>query len=199
MYLQIYMQYPFARKVESVIKKSVFEGRGFGAKMTVEQLIAKQTRIERYFGSTSSYGKTSKQVGTGSSQRKALLSDERPIVAHALNMYLTVVSFLPSHTWFLEHVVCIVRLIHDLCYRQEEPHCASVSFDRHAANIFQTYVASALAFSIKRGGILYGNKDEEGNTMVHAIYEPPQVLHWHIKQSRQKRTPFVQSISPVFS
>lgn len=48
MYLQIYMQYPFARKVESVIKKSVFEGRGFGAKMTVEQLIAKQTRIERY-------------------------------------------------------------------------------------------------------------------------------------------------------
>ena len=51
MYLQIYMQYPFARKVESVIKKSVFEGRGFGAKMTVEQLIAKQTRIERYFGS----------------------------------------------------------------------------------------------------------------------------------------------------
>ncbi|KAL3153175.1 hypothetical protein ABBQ38_011927 [Trebouxia sp. C0009 RCD-2024] len=100
----IYMHYPFARKVESVIKKSVFEGRGFGAKMTVEQLIAKQTRIER----------------------------------------------------------------------QEEPHCASVSFDRHAANVFQTYVSSALAFSIKRGGILYGNKDEEGNVMVHAIYEPPQ-------------------------
>ena len=45
--MQIYMQYPFERKVESVIKKSVFEGRGFGAKMTVEQLIAKQTRIER--------------------------------------------------------------------------------------------------------------------------------------------------------
>lgn len=74
------------------------------------------------------------------------------------------------------------------CYRQEEPHCASVSFDRHAANIFQTYVSSALAFSIKRGGILYGNKDEEGNTMVHAIYEPPQVLQWHMKQSRQKRS-----------
>ena len=45
--LQIYMQYPFERTVESVVKKSVFEGRGFGAKMTVEQLIAKQTRIER--------------------------------------------------------------------------------------------------------------------------------------------------------
>lgn len=63
------------------------------------------------------------------------------------------------------------------CCRQEEPHCASVSFDRHAANVFQTYVSSALAFSIKRGGILYGNKDEEGNVMVHAIYEPPQVIH----------------------
>ena len=61
--------------------------------------------------------------------------------------------------------------------RQEEPHCASVSFDRHAANAFQTYVSSALAFSIKRGGILYGNKDEEGNTTVHAIFEPSQVQH----------------------
>ncbi|DBA78069.1 hypothetical protein WJX79_008629 [Trebouxia sp. C0005] len=100
----IYMQYPFERTVQSVVKKSVFEGRGFGAKMTVEQLIAKQTRIER----------------------------------------------------------------------QEEPHCASVSFDKHAANMFQSYVQSALAFSIKRGGILYGNKDEEGNVTVHAIYEPPQ-------------------------
>ena len=41
--------------------------------------------------------------------------------------------------------------------------------------MFQTYVQSALAFSIKRGGILYGSKDEEGNVTVHAIYEPPQV------------------------
>jgi len=46
--LQIYMQYPFERTVQSVVKKPVFEGRGFGAKMTVEQLIAKQTRIERW-------------------------------------------------------------------------------------------------------------------------------------------------------
>ncbi len=61
--------------------------------------------------------------------------------------------------------------------RQEEPHRASVSFDKHAANMFQSYVQSALAFSIKRGGILYGNKDEEGNVTVHAIYEPPQVMH----------------------
>ena len=62
-------------------------------------------------------------------------------------------------------------------HRQEEPHCASVSFDKHAANMFQSYVQSALAFSIKRGGILYGNKDEEGNVTVHAIYEPSQVMH----------------------
>lgn len=40
--------------------------------------------------------------------------------------------------------------------RQEAPHCAIVSFERHAANAFQSYVRDALAFSIKRGGILYG-------------------------------------------
>ena len=33
--------------------------------------------------------------------------------------------------------------------RQEAPVCASVSFERHAANAFQSYVHSALAFSIK--------------------------------------------------
>lgn len=33
--------------------------------------------------------------------------------------------------------------------RQEAPHAASVSFDRHAANAFQQYVHAALAFSIK--------------------------------------------------
>ena len=62
----------------------------------------------------------------------------------------------------------------DSC-RQDAPHCASVSFDRHAANSFQAYNQQALAFSIKRGGILYGNKDEEGNVQVHAIFEPQQV------------------------
>ena len=40
--------------------------------------------------------------------------------------------------------------------RQEAAHCASVSFERHAANAFQSYVRDALAFTIKRGGILYG-------------------------------------------
>lgn len=62
--------------------------------------------------------------------------------------------------------------------RQETPTCASVSFDMHAANAFQSYVQSALAFSIKRGGILYGTIDQDegggGGVFVHAIYEPPQ-------------------------
>ena len=33
--------------------------------------------------------------------------------------------------------------------RQDAPHCASVSFERHAAYAFQSYVASTLAFSVK--------------------------------------------------
>ena len=40
--------------------------------------------------------------------------------------------------------------------RQDAPHAASASFDFAAANAFQSYVSSAIAFSIKRGGILYG-------------------------------------------
>ena len=59
--------------------------------------------------------------------------------------------------------------------RQETPHCASVSFERHAANAFQRYVAGAINFSIKRGGVLYGSVGEGGHVRVDAIYEPPQV------------------------
>lgn len=90
MYLQIYMQYPFARKVESVIKKSAFEGRGFGAKMTVEQLIAKQTRIERYFS------------------RNFLLNDTQLIlvlVALSTKQYPVV-----EGTFWHMHCICIVQL-----------------------------------------------------------------------------------------
>lgn len=58
--------------------------------------------------------------------------------------------------------------------RQETPHCASVSFERHAANAFQAYVAGALNFSIKRGGLLYGSMGEGGHVRVDAIFEPPQ-------------------------
>lgn len=58
--------------------------------------------------------------------------------------------------------------------RQEHPKVASVSFDRHAADVFQAYVRTALAFSIKRGGILYGVVDDADNVKVEFIYEPPQ-------------------------
>ena len=80
--------------------------------------------------------------------------DRRPFGAH-----MTVESMVAAQT----------RL-----ERQETPNCASVSFDMHAANAFQSYVQSALAFSIKRGGILYGTVEEEGGVAVNAIYEPPQ-------------------------
>eukprot|EP01024_Parvocaulis_polyphysoides_P046480 TRINITY_DN4377_c0_g1_i2.p1 TRINITY_DN4377_c0_g1~~TRINITY_DN4377_c0_g1_i2.p1 ORF type:complete len:415 (+),score=71.98 TRINITY_DN4377_c0_g1_i2:901-2145(+) len=58
--------------------------------------------------------------------------------------------------------------------RQDEPHCASVSFDRGSAYSFQAYVHQTLAFSIKRAGIMYGYVDEENNVMVEVIIEPPQ-------------------------
>lgn len=61
--------------------------------------------------------------------------------------------------------------------QQETPGCASASFDRFAANAFQSYVNSALAFSIKRGGILYGRVDEEHNVLVDVVFEPPQVVN----------------------
>jgi hypothetical protein len=46
--------------------------------------------------------------------------------------------------------------------RQDSPHATSASFDFAAANAFQSYVASAIAFSIKRGGILYGTGEIGG-------------------------------------
>ncbi|KAG6554767.1 hypothetical protein Mapa_003786 [Marchantia paleacea] len=58
--------------------------------------------------------------------------------------------------------------------RQEKPHCCSLSFDRDAANAFQHYVHESLAFSVKRGGFMYGTVGEEGEVKVEFIYEPPQ-------------------------
>eukprot|EP00897_Mesotaenium_endlicherianum_P004380 jgi/Mesen1/3970/ME000210S03203 len=58
--------------------------------------------------------------------------------------------------------------------RQEQAHCASVSFDRDAANVFQHYVHESLAFSIKRGGFMYGSVTEGGEVSVDFVYEPPQ-------------------------
>ena len=62
--------------------------------------------------------------------------------------------------------------------RQDAPNMSAVSFDRFAAHAFQAYVQSALAFSIKRCGLLYGRveetEDEEKVVYVDAIYEPEQ-------------------------
>ena len=78
--------YHFEREVPPAVKPSAWESRPFGAHLTIEEMVAAQTRIER----------------------------------------------------------------------QEAPHAPSASFDLGAANAFQSYIASALDFSIKRGGLLYG-------------------------------------------
>ena len=62
--------------------------------------------------------------------------------------------------------------------RQDTPNISAVSFDRFAAHSFQAYVQSALAFSIKRCGLLYGRVDDTETdakvVYVDAIYEPEQ-------------------------
>lgn len=58
--------------------------------------------------------------------------------------------------------------------RQDKPAVEGVSFERSAADVFQQYCQSALAFSIKRGGILYGSVGEDGLVRVEFVYEPPQ-------------------------
>lgn len=59
--------------------------------------------------------------------------------------------------------------------RQETPHSQHVSFDRDAANAFQSYVNERLAFAVKRGGFMYGTVSEDGKVAVDFIYEPPQL------------------------
>ncbi|EFJ40602.1 hypothetical protein VOLCADRAFT_69322 [Volvox carteri f. nagariensis] len=58
--------------------------------------------------------------------------------------------------------------------RQEKPLVSAISFDRNAANVFQSYLQGAFNFSIKRGGLLYGNVDDDKTVKVDFIYEPPQ-------------------------
>ena len=58
---------------------------------------------------------------------------------------------------------------------QKTASCSTLFLDAAAAGSFQSYVSGYQAFSIKRGGIMYGTIDEEsGNVHVEAIYEPPQ-------------------------
>ena len=82
--------------------------------------------------------------------------------------------------------------------RQETPHAASVSFERHAADAFQSYVRDALAFSIKRGGLLYGTVDDGGKVSVEAIYELQQVgfIHALVRLSKDSGSPtFIMKVS----
>ena len=58
--------------------------------------------------------------------------------------------------------------------RQETPHCASVSFDAHAADAFQQYVNGTLGFNQMRFGWMYGTVGEDGAVEVQLIYEPEQ-------------------------
>ena len=46
--------------------------------------------------------------------------------------------------------------------RQKESNTSVVSIDRQCAQVFQAYIHGQLAFSVKRGGICYGEVDEEG-------------------------------------
>eukprot|EP00879_Flechtneria_rotunda_P015340 GHRR01016036.1.p1 GENE.GHRR01016036.1~~GHRR01016036.1.p1 ORF type:complete len:378 (+),score=128.22 GHRR01016036.1:953-2086(+) len=76
--------------------------------------------------------------------------------------------------------------------RQGKATVEAVSFDRSAANVFQQYCQSALAFSIKRGGILYGTVGDDNLIRVEFVYEPPQqggqdelVLERHTPQEAQ--------------
>lgn len=50
--------------------------------------------------------------------------------------------------------------------RQEQPTVASLSFEAHAANAFQSYVRAAISFTIKRGGFLYGTVDDDNKIKV---------------------------------
>lgn len=58
--------------------------------------------------------------------------------------------------------------------RPKEGVCSAVSFDGRAVAQFEAYVSGYLAFTVKRGGIMYGTFGEDGAVHVEAIYEPPQ-------------------------
>lgn len=77
--------------------------------------------------------------------------------------------------------------------RQEQPTVASVSFDIHAANTFQSYVRAAMAFSIKRGGVLYGTVDDNDNIKVNE--SALQNLHTLLSAGQNNKTQFYQIIN----
>lgn len=56
--------------------------------------------------------------------------------------------------------------------RQDKAHIASVSFDHACADAFQSYVQGALAFNIKRGGLLYGSVADGGQVTDQPTNQP---------------------------
>lgn len=58
--------------------------------------------------------------------------------------------------------------------REKDGGPPALSFDHAAARAFQEYVGAYMAFSAKRGGIMYGTVLEDGTVRVEAIYEPRQ-------------------------
>ncbi|KAG2487432.1 hypothetical protein HYH03_013999 [Edaphochlamys debaryana] len=80
--------------------------------------------------------------------------------------------------------------------RQDKPHVSAISFDRNAANVFQSYLQGAFNFSIKRGGLLYGYVDEEQHVKVDFIYEPLQEGTAE-KLTMQRHTPEEQQVDLI--
>lgn len=56
---------------------------------------------------------------------------------------------------------------------QANAHAAAAAVNNDAAQAFQAYLATT-GFSQQRMGYCYGSVDEDNNTVVHTIYEPPQ-------------------------
>ena len=146
---QVQLLYPFKRRVEATVKPSVFGTHGFGA-------------LRDWLASACG---AVLQLTAGLACRRQVhrAGHDRSPDAHRAVGSL-VASWTDSELPLTPGAS-----------RQETSHCTSVSFDKHAANAFQSYVMQMHAFSIKRGGILYGTVAEDGGVKVHAIYEPPQV------------------------
>lgn len=72
--------------------------------------------------------------------------------------------------------IAVIEALEALKFRispQQEAYAAAAAINSDAAKAFQAYLAET-AFSQQRIGICYGTVDEEKQTNVHVIYEPPQ-------------------------
>lgn len=150
----MFLLYHIQRDVQPALKRSEFDKRPFGAWAEAAgcwwcggkggrragcgvHRIA--TRCKSEGGSTAARWQAK---GVAARLASKLLTAPKPLTA----------APPAGHHMTVEEMVALQTRIE----RQDAPRCASVSFDSHAANAFQAYISSALAFSIKRGGILYG-------------------------------------------